>query len=199
MEKKRKKDEVKEEGLTYEDYANLPDDGQRYELVNGTLEMLAPAPSSEHQVISNNLSAVINQSCRFDYFILDAPIDLILSNHEVRQPDLVMIHMERRHIITRRGIEGAPDLVVEILSPSTAMNDKKSKWETYARFGVNEYWIVDPVHRTVEQHVLHGEKSKYDLNEVYGKEEDTITSPHISCLSIPVKEVFLHLDLLELD
>ncbi|TCS81816.1 Uma2 family endonuclease [Tepidibacillus fermentans] len=198
MGKKRHVEDIKEESLTYEDYSKLPEDGSHYELVNGKLELMAPAPTAEHQIISSNLIAMINQHCRLDYFILYAPIDLILSNAEVRQPDIVMIQRNRRDIITRRGIEGAPDLIVEILSPSTALKDKKNKRKTYAYFGIKEYWIVDPLHRTIEQNLLNPEKHQYDLYEVFGGDEETITSPLIPCLSISVKEIFRDLDLFDL-
>lgn len=194
-----KKDFVKEEGLTYDDYASLPADGPRYELVDGKLELMSPAPTSEHQIISINLGTEMIRSCRHDYIILVAPIDLILTNNQVRQPDLVMIHRDRHHILTRRGIEGAPDLIVEILSPSTALNDKRVKRETYAHFSVTEYWIVDPFHQTLEQHLLSAEDQTYQLYEVYGSEDETITSPTVKCLSIQTSELFRDLDLLNLE
>lgn len=90
------------------------------------------------------------QRCRLNYFILQDPIDLILTEKEIYQPDLVMIHRQRTDILTKRGIEGPPDLIVEILSPSTALRDKREKRATYARFGIKEHWIVDAVHRIVD-------------------------------------------------
>jgi len=196
MKKDDQKDLIKEEGLTYDDYAKLPEEGPRYELVDGKLELMSPAPTSDHQLISNNLVSVMNDSCRHDYLILDAPIDLILAKNQVRQPDIVMIHRSRHHIITRRGIEGAPDLIVEILSPSTALNDKREKRQTYARFGISEYWIVDPIHRTLEQYLLNEGNQRYELHNIYGSEEETITSPTVTCLAISVNELFRDLDLL---
>lgn len=217
---------IKEGGLTYEDYAKLPGDGPRYELIDGKLTLLAPAPLTIHQMVSQNLQWWMMQRCRLDYFILQAPIDLILTEKEVYQPDLVMIHRQRTDILTKRGIERPPDLIVEILSPSTALRDKREKRATYARFGIKEYWIVDPVHRIVEQFLLDEKADQYRLYQVYGVtqadtaiektameatneasqqagkkarkgDENIITSPLIPCLQIPVSEVFRDLELIK--
>ena len=152
--KRKKEDIVRESNLTYEDYASLPDDGNRYELAAGKLELMSPAPSSTHQFISHRIVTTFTHTCEKDYIILFAPIDVILANAEVRQPDVIMIKRQRLSIVTDRGIEGSPDLVVEILSPSSALKDRKVKKNVYANYGVNEYWIVDPVHETIEQWVL---------------------------------------------
>lgn len=76
--------------------------------------------------------------------ILDAPIDVILSDHDVLEPELAILRASREHLVTERGIEGPPDIVVEILSPNTRVLDERVKSRTYARFGVPEYWIIDP-------------------------------------------------------
>ncbi|WP_170006094.1 Uma2 family endonuclease [Bacillus fonticola] len=190
-------DWIHEEGLTYEDYASLPEGKPRYELIGGKLQLMSPAPTLEHQLISNNLSVLTNEHCRNDYIILAAPVDLILANGEVRQPDIAMIHRSRSGIVTRRGIEGAPDLIVEILSPSTALNDKRSKRETYAKYGVKEYVITDPVHRTVEQFLLNQEQQCYVLQNVYGQEDEIVTSTTVPCLTLPIKELFRDLDIFD--
>ena len=192
----KKADWIHGEGLTYEDYASLPEGEPRYELIGGKLELMSPAPSSEHQLISSNFFALMNECCRGDYITLYAPIDLILANGEVRQPDIAMIHRGRSGLVTHRGIEGAPDLIVEILSPSTALNDKRSKRKTYARFGVKEYLITDPVYRTVEQYLLNQDSQSYELQNVYGQEDETITSTTIQCLTLPIADIFRDLDLI---
>lgn len=109
--------------MTYNDYALL-DDGNRYELVSGKLELMSPAPSVTHQIISFEMQKTIGKSCEADYLILYAPIDVILSDMEVRQPDLVLIDRKHLDIVSNRGIEGAPDIVIEILSTSTLKRDK---------------------------------------------------------------------------
>ncbi len=119
----KKSDLIREQPMTYDDYADLPDDGNRYELVEGFLEMMSPSATTKHQMISIQIQTKIVQSCENEYIILNAPLDVVLSPKEVRQPDLIMIHRSRMHIIKKRNIEGAPDLVVEILSPSSISSE----------------------------------------------------------------------------
>lgn len=176
---------VKETGLTYDDYAVI-EDGNRYELTEGQLELMSPAPSVTHQFISFELQKNLTQSCESDYFIFYAPIDVILSSTEVRQPDIVLINRNRLDIISNRGIEGAPDLVIEILSPSTLKRDKIDKLEVYARFYIPEYWIVDPDSCVLEQFVLRGER--YELHNIF-QQDVLITSPNILCVSFTMNMI----------
>lgn len=190
MTKKGDKEElVKEEGLTYEDYARLPEDGPRYELADGKLELMSPAPSPEHQRIGVRLLFLLQFYCGNEFILLNAPIDVILAPDEVRQPDLLMVHKSREDIITPRGVEGPPDLVVEILSPSTALKDRFVKSEVYARFGVKEYWLVDIYHRTLEQYLLEEGASAYRFHRAFG-EEDDVDSPTVSCIHFLLKNIF---------
>lgn len=170
---------IKEISLTYEDYAAI-DDGNRYELTEGQLELMSPAPSITHQIISFELQKKITISCELDYLILYAPVDVILSSTEVRQPDIVLVKRNRLDIVSNRGIEGAPDLVIEILSPSTLKRDKIDKLEVYARFHIPEYWIVDPNSGVLEQFVLREER--YELHDIF-QQDELITSPNIPCVS----------------
>src|SRR5690625_482322 len=150
----KKKHVLREQPLTYDDYAAL-DDGIRYELVNGELELMTPTPTVTHQMISFELQRSLYDSCGNDYFVFYAPVDLILSQTEVRQPDLMLVHRSRMDIITKRGIIGAPDLVVEILSPSTLKRDKLDKLHVYAKYAIPEYWIIEPELAVLEQYVRH--------------------------------------------
>lgn len=141
--------------LTYAQYCALPDDGRRYELLEGELYM-TPAPSTQHQRIVMRLSAIL-----FTYVqqrqlgdILPSPIDVLLSPLTVVQPDLVFVAQNRRDMITERAIEGAPDLVIEILSPTTAEHDRTRKAQIYARYGVAHYWIIAPQERQLEVYEL---------------------------------------------
>jgi Uma2 family endonuclease len=178
-------DIVKEGGLTYDDYAAI-DDGNRYELVNGQLQLMSPAPTVAHQLVVSELHRLISESCQSDYIILFAPIDVILSPHEVRQPDIVLVHRKRMNILKKRGVEGAPDLVAEILSPSTLKRDKIDKLKTYAAFRVPEYWIVDPDKGILEQFVLLNER--YELVDIFQGSE-TVSSPNIPCVSFTMAEI----------
>ena len=141
--------------LTYKDYEALPADGRRYELHDGELSV-TPAPSPRHQRILRNLNDVLWQHVKSRGLgeVLFAPIDCILSDISVVQPDLLYLDPTRLHLVSARGIEGPPTLVVEILSPSTAGADRSTKRQLYARHGVPYYWIVDPEARAVEAYVL---------------------------------------------
>lgn len=177
---------VKEGNLTYDDYAAMPDDGIQYELANGVLEAMSPAPGTAHQVWSKYLQQVLDQTCQEEFIILLAPLDVILSDKEVRQPDLVAVHVSRVDIITERGIEGAPDLVVEILSPHSVKRDRMQKLNAYALYEIPEYWIVDSGHRTLEQYVLRGQG--YTLAQVY-MDEDIISSSKLPCAQFSMADV----------
>lgn len=182
---KNKKNMLKETDLTYDDYASI-DDSNRYELVEGQLQLMSPAPTVNHQLISFELQKKIAQSCESDYIVLNAPVDVILSASEVRQPDIVLVHRERIDILKKRGIIGAPDLVVEILSPSTLKRDKIDKLNTYARFDIPEYWTVEPFSGILEEYILND--NQYELFNVF-QGDDTVTSPNIPCVSFTMKEI----------
>ena len=139
--------------LDYSDYVAAPEDGNRYEIIGGELHV-TPAPRPLHQRVSRRLQHRLG-----DYFhrrskgeVFAAPINLILTAHDVLQPDLLVV--DNRALITDRGIEGPPLLVVEILSTSTSDRDRGLKARRYAELGVAHYWLVDPVTCRVECHRL---------------------------------------------
>jgi Uma2 family endonuclease len=133
--------------LDYSDYAAIPDDGKRYEVLEGGL-LVTPTPGPSHQRASKKLQdqlrAYFEASSLGEVF--DAPIDVILGAHDILQPDLVVV--ARPEQVSERGIEGAPLLIVEILSPSTSHRDRGIKARRCAALGVPHYWIVDPPPRT---------------------------------------------------
>ncbi len=141
--------------LTYADYVCLPDDGQRHEIIGGD-HFGTPAPNLDHQRYSrrmqHQLYVQVELAGRGEVF--DAPVDLQLSPHDIVQPDLAVVLTSRRSILRQQKIEGAPDLVVEILSKSTRHRDRGPKKRLYERAGVPEYWIVVPEEHIVEQWVL---------------------------------------------
>ena len=141
--------------LTYEDYAGLPNDGKRYEILDGDLAV-TPAPATRHQIVSINLSAVLHLFIRRNQLgrLLEAPTDVILADTTIVQPDVLFVRAERAAIISERGVEGPPDLVVEILSKGTTRQDRTTKATLYARYSVRHYWIVDPDARTIELYEL---------------------------------------------
>ena len=173
--------------LTYQDYLNAPDD-ERYELLNGELILVA-SPNMDHQDVVTNLGTHVSVFVREGdlgklYF---APTDVILSDSEVVQPDLLFISKEREHIRTPANIQGAPDLIVEILSPSSARRDWGYKRELYAKHEVKEYWIVDPTNRVVFVMLLNDGVLR--LEATYGK-GDTVTSSTLEGFSVDVDDLF---------
>jgi Uma2 family endonuclease len=144
--------------LTYDDYAALPEDGRRYELYEGEL-IVTPAPRPRHQSVLGNLHLLTAEHVRQHGLgeVYLSPIDVILSRITVLQPDLVYLDTARLGLVTERAIEGAPTLVVEVLSPSTDARDRSNKQALYARHGVPYYWIVDPAAQTVQALRLVGE------------------------------------------
>jgi Uma2 family endonuclease len=174
---------------TYEDYARLPDDGWRYEVIKGVLHM-TPAPRTKHQKVVGKLYSALarfveEHSLGDLYF---APIDVILSHRLATpvQPDLVFITKERLDIIKDKFIEGVPDLIVEVLSSSNWLDDRREKYEVYAEAGVREYWIVDPNLRAIEVFVLR--KGEYALVGKFGSGE-RVQSEVIDGFAVAVDEV----------
>jgi len=143
--------------LTYKDYEALPADGRRYELHEGELSV-TPAPSPAHQRVLRKLLMIVNPYVEAHGLgeVFVAPIDCILSDTPVIQPDLVYLESARLPAVSARGIEGPPTLVIEILSPSTAQIDRGAKFQLYARHGVPHYWIVDLEARSIEAYSLTG-------------------------------------------
>ena len=135
--------------LTYEDYLKTPDD-ERWELLRGELIMV-PGPNTAHQRITLNLAfslrTFVEKESLGEVFI--SPYDVVFSHSNVLQPDLLFVSKEQQSIITDANIQGAPALVVEVISPSTASKDRELKRGIYAEHGVSEYWLVDPDARTI--------------------------------------------------
>ena len=144
--------------LTYRDYEALPADGKRYELHEGELSM-TPAPGTQHQRFVLALAVLLREHVLAhglgEVFI--SPIDCILSDITIVQPDIVFVDSGHASLISARGIEGAPTLAVEVISPSTATTDRGSKPNLYARYRVAHYWIADLELRRLDAHVLAGD------------------------------------------
>lgn len=140
---------------TYDDYALLPDDGQRYEIVNGVLVM-APAPDGPHQDAVLRIAHYLLVHIEFAGLgkVRVAPFDVQLSSKDVFQPDVFVVLNAHLSRMQKKKMIGAPDLVIEVASPSTAFLDRVSKYEKYAQAGVREYWIVNVEAGTVQVSVL---------------------------------------------
>ncbi len=140
--------------LRYEHYVCYPDDGMRHEIIDG-VHFMNPAPSTYHQDLSRRIQFQLYEAIEQtgQGKVYDAPVDVHLSEHDIVQPDLVVVLTGNR-IITPTKIKGTPDLVIEILSPSTRENDLTLKRQRYEQAGVPEYWAVDPEEHAVVQLVL---------------------------------------------
>lgn len=176
--------------LTYEDYLLFPDDGLRHEILDGE-HYVSLAPSPRHQIVSGNLYFLLRTYLGRHPLglILYAPVDVILSPHDVAQPDLVFVSRERMKVFTEKNIQGAPDLAVEILSKSTRQRDEGIKLKRYERLGVREYWIFDPDRNTAR--VFRRRAGRLVLTaELTAEAGDILTSPLFPELGIALAEVF---------
>jgi len=141
------------------DFRSFPNDRNRYEIIGGQL-IVSPSPSTRHQHVLLELASALRsylasqQSGR----IYVAPLDVRLSFYDVVQPDLLVVLDDRKEIVQEHGIVGPPNLVVEILSPSSKTTDRVDKAALYASSGVQEYWIVDPMDETVTVYGLDGDR-----------------------------------------
>ena len=137
--------------FTYEDYLLFPEDGRRHELIAGD-HYVTPSPRTKHQKVSGSLLVSLGTHLQKSKGgqVLAAPMDVVLSDLDVVQPDLLFISQARSSILTEKNIQGAPDLLVEILSDSTRKTDEIIKRKLYEQHRVSEYWIIDPELETVK-------------------------------------------------
>ena len=174
---------------TYEDYKQFPDDGKRYEILDGEIHM-TPSPSPRHQYASKRLQRVLEGffEDRHGYLVFAAPLDVILADSDVVQPDLVVV--SERPQLSDRGVDGAPLLLVEILSPSRPQYDRLTKAGRYRVRAVPHYWIVDPEARLLEVYRLEG--GAYRL-EASGSKTDVVSVPSFHGLSVPLQDLLVGL------
>ncbi len=173
------------EKYTCSDYLTWPDD-ERWEIIGGEAYNMTPAPGIKHQNVVVNFTRIIGNElkgkpCR--PFV--APTDVVLSNHDVVQPDIFVVCDEKK--ITEANIQGAPDLVVEVLSPATALKDKREKRALYERSAVREYIIIDPIELYVERFVLKGKR--YGESEIFGPQE-VLPLTSLKGIDITLWEIF---------
>jgi len=178
-------DQVK---FTYDDYRQLPDDGKRYEIIDGELYM-ATSPTSNHQKNVRNFIFTLTFYLRNHPIgeAIQGPLEVFFSETNLAQPDVMFIGKDRLNIIKPTQIKGAPDLVIEVLSPSTEKRDRTITLEMYARFGVREYWMAKEKTATVE--IFRLQKGKLVLVARLGK-SDMLTSPLLPGLEISLAEIF---------
>jgi len=143
--------------LNYQDYCALPDDGRRYEILDGEL-IVSPSPGTSHQVVIGNLFMMLWNHVRRARLgrVYIAPLDVLLAEHSIVQPDLIYVSAANLHIIGKNNIRGIPDLLIEVVSPTRPELDLRDKRQVYARLGVPWYWIIDPERREVLELQLAG-------------------------------------------
>jgi Uma2 family endonuclease len=177
--------------LTYEDFVLFPDDGQRHELIDGE-HFVTPSPNLSHQTIVGNIHGLLwtHLGAHGGGRALVAPFDVVFSNFDVVEPDVLFVSDERAaRIMTAKNVQGAPDLVVEVGSPGTRRRDEKLKQQLYERFGVSEYWVVDPelelikVYRAIEGRYVR-------VHELTHEQDDILTTPLIPGLELPLARIF---------
>lgn len=175
---------------TYSHYAALPDDGKRYEIIDGVLYLMPPSPKEWHQGVVAWLVMylMIHIKVTGRGNVYPVPFDVELVANTVVQPDVVVVLNENLQKIIPSHVVGAPDLVVEVLSPGTARYDRVKKFNAYASAGVREYWIVDPLKETVEVMYLEGET--YHAVGVFSGEQK-IPSLVIPDFPVQVKQLFV--------
>lgn len=175
--------------LTYDDYVKLPDDGKRYEIIDGEL-YVNPAPVPTHQfIIANIITAFRGYARAHGGRAAGAPIDVLLGEGRIVQPDVVFIKNDRASIIGPKNIQGPPHIVVEVLSDGTRRYDEVKKRKLYESSGVDEYWVVDPEVELVKIYRASGGVYA-NAAEISADDGGIITSPLLPGFSLPIAEVF---------
>jgi len=174
--------------LTYDDYCELPNDRNRYEIHDGELSV-TPTPNTKHQRISSRLHFALSQHVLANRLgeVYSAPTDVILTPTTVVQPDLIFVGNDRLGIVTTRAMEGPPTLVIEILSPSTSRTDRITKAQLYAKHGVPHYWLFDPDQQKVEAYELAADQYRLILE---AQNEEVFIPPLFPGLSIPLADLW---------
>ncbi len=176
--------------FTYEDYLLFPDDGKRHELIDGD-HYVTPSPRTKHQKVSLNVSSHVHAYLQTTKAgeVLCAPMDVVLSDLDVIQPDILFITKKRELIITEKNIQGAPDLVVEILSDSSRKTDEIIKRKLYERYQIHEYWIIDPEIETVKIYRL-SDQGYTRTAELSLESNSTLTTPLLPEWELPLQQLF---------
>jgi Uma2 family endonuclease len=177
--------------LTYEDFLLFPDDGKRHELIDGE-HYVTPSPNMKHQAVSGNLYFVLRSWLEQHPVgrVFFAPFDVVFTNVDVVEPDLLyMSNARAAEILTQKHVTGAPELIVEIGSPSTRKRDETIKRHLYERSGVEEYWVVDPDIDAVRVFRRQGELFARPI-ELTLEASETLITPLMPGLEIPLKRVF---------
>lgn len=178
--------------LTYEDFVRIPDDGKRHEIIDG-VHYVTPSPVLRHQQLLGRLHgamfAFLEQHPEIGQVLL-SPLDTVFSPFDVVEPDLLFIAADQPEIVTEPNIQGAPALVIEILSPSTRARDKGVKRQLFDRGGVREYWLVDPNGRdlTIYRRTADGKFPR--VAQLSAADEATVVTPLLPGFAFSLVKLF---------
>jgi len=173
--------------LTYDDYCLLPNNGRRYEIIDGEL-FVTPSPRRAHQNVVTQLSYYLVEFVKREGQgrVYVAPFDVVFSFHDVVEPDILYVSKERASVVTEDNVQGAPDLVVEVLSATTANIDRTTKLKLYARYGVQEYWLIDPDECTAD---VYRRKARGLARVASLQPSDSLTTPLLPGFSVPLRKL----------
>jgi Uma2 family endonuclease len=174
--------------VSYADLQRMPHDGRQYELYDGEVRVV-PSPTNRHQVVLGNLVALLMEhEKQHGGRLLFAPSDVVFNQYNVIQPDLLYFTPARRHLVQLdKPTDAAPDLTVEVISPGTSTDDRGRKQAACARFGVREYWIVDPFDETIDIFVLEGRAYRLAQTAALA---NLAASPTIAGLRVVASRIF---------
>jgi len=177
--------------LTYDDFLQFPDDGKRHELIDGE-HFVTPSPNTRHQTISGSLYGLLWTWLRGRGLgrLFCAPFDVVFSNFDVVEPDLLFVSKAREsEVLTKAHVRGAPNLVVEIGSPSTRQRDETIKRRLYERFGVGEYWVIDPELGRIAVY-RPGADGYERVADLWRERDEQLTSPLFPGLTLALGDIF---------
>ena len=173
--------------LNYDDYCLLPNNGKRHEIIDGEL-LVTPSPCRAHQYVVTQLSYYLVEHVKREGGgqVYVAPFDVVFSFHDVVEPDILYVAKERASVVTEMNVQGAPDLVVEVLSETTAEIDRTTKLKLYARNGVQEYWLIDPEACTAE---VYRRKGRGLARVASLQASDMLTTPLLPGFSVCLRKL----------
>ena len=178
--------------LTYADFVRFPDDGLRHEIIDG-VHYVTPSPTRRHQRVSRRLSFALESYLREHPVtgeMFYAPFDVVMSNWDVVEPDLLVIAGDQQDILTEKNVQGAPALVIEILSPGTRRRDEQIKRRLFERTGVREYWLVDPLRNRITVHRCAADGSFPKVAELTAADRAVLTTPILPDFRLELEPLF---------
>jgi Uma2 family endonuclease len=176
--------------LTYQDFEKIPEDGRRHEILDG-VHVVSPSPSRDHQRVAfrlaRKLADFVDANRLGEVFM--APFDVVLSDHDIVEPDLLFLSSQRANRLTEANVQGAPDLAVEVLSPSTRRRDLGKKLVRYEKLGVSEYWVLDPKAETALVYAR-ADAGYLPPLRLSAEARDRLTTPLLPGFDLPLRDVF---------